>query len=347
MRRHFYLVVDSPKEDFVGGVDIHDMRYEAAKKNEQRTIRKHNVRTDERFTEEVVSLGYHDFEDEADYDDRVNDVVLEKLQEIDDRHLEAAGVENDDLYTEEIEVLEYYCSHCGWTEPVFQRGDPALCSGCSVAYEPASVFDEDGDEYAPKSRTRTWPRCSGYNEDRSRCENRASDEYCHHHKDVATDGGVRAVDEEQLAEFGDRLAGAATTMSGEADELAARRPHLDGHLYDVEEVLRLRASDFDDWPQEAYLDTESAEELKRRELAGYDLQRVIEQRMDYIIQSFSNIHAKWGRTRRCDEPELESMKDDVEFIEEVAWELQIAIDLYRAEVGGWRTDTAEGGDTDE
>lgn len=54
------------------------------------------------------------------------------------------------------------------------------------------------------------------------------------------DGGV-------VSEFGDRLQGAAATMAGEADELAARRPHRDAHLYDVEEGLRFRSEQLDEW----------------------------------------------------------------------------------------------------
>lgn len=41
-----------------------------------------------------------------------------------------------------------------------------------------------------------------------------------------------------VIELGDRLDGAVATMSGEADELAARRPHPDAHLYDIEIGLR-------------------------------------------------------------------------------------------------------------
>lgn len=93
MRRHFYLVVEAPNEDVVGGVDIREQRYEAAKKNEQRTIHKRDLDTNEQFTETVVSLGYHDFEDEDDYQDRNWLVTLEKLSEIDETHLQDADVE--------------------------------------------------------------------------------------------------------------------------------------------------------------------------------------------------------------------------------------------------------------
>jgi hypothetical protein len=93
MRRHFYLVVDAPDEEVVGGVDIREQRYEAAKKNEQRTIQKRDLDTNEQFTETVVSLGYHDFENEGDYKERNWVVTLRKLNDIDQQHLEDAGLE--------------------------------------------------------------------------------------------------------------------------------------------------------------------------------------------------------------------------------------------------------------
>ncbi|WP_226043370.1 hypothetical protein [Natrinema sp. DC36] len=61
-----------------------------------------------------------------------------------------------------------------------------------------------------------------------------------------------SVEIERLSQFGDRLAGAVATMDGEAGELAARRPHPDAHLYDIEEGLRFRAGELDSWLQGAY-----------------------------------------------------------------------------------------------
>lgn len=55
-----------------------------------------------------------------------------------------------------------------------------------------------------------------------------------------------------VIELGDRLGGAVATMEGEADELAARRPHPDAHLYDIEEGLRFRAEELDDFLEEVY-----------------------------------------------------------------------------------------------
>jgi len=41
----------------------------------------------------VVGLGYHDFDDRADYEESFKPVVDRKLREVDDKHLETAGVE--------------------------------------------------------------------------------------------------------------------------------------------------------------------------------------------------------------------------------------------------------------
>lgn len=79
----------------------------------------------------------------------------------------------------QIEVEEWLCRGCGWTEPQFQFGDPALCSNCCVEYG-----------LDPKTRVRTWPRCSGWNEDGSKCDRKTSDDYCHDHKKAVPDGGA-------------------------------------------------------------------------------------------------------------------------------------------------------------
>lgn len=55
--------------------------------------------------------------------------------------------------------------------------------------------------------------------------------------------GEEIAPEAGLAEFGDRLAAAKAIMLGEADELAARRPHEDAHLYDIEAGLRHHATE--------------------------------------------------------------------------------------------------------
>jgi hypothetical protein len=55
-----------------------------------------------------------------------------------------------------------------------------------------------------------------------------------------------------VLELGEHLADAVATLQGEAEELAARRPHPDAHLYDVEEGLRHRAVELSDWMDDHY-----------------------------------------------------------------------------------------------
>lgn len=59
--------------------------------------------------------------------------------------------------------------------------------------------------------------------------------------------------ENEVVEYDGRLEGAIATLSGEADELAYRRPHPDAHLYDVEEQLRWKADQLTDWRDEREL----------------------------------------------------------------------------------------------
>lgn len=75
-----------------------------------------------------------------------------------------------------------------------------------------------------------------------------------------TDGGQPAKDgregpqsrETDVREYGDRLAGTQAIIEGNADELGARRPHPDAHLYDVEESLRHHAKEIDEFLRGAY-----------------------------------------------------------------------------------------------
>jgi len=53
--------------------------------------------------------------------------------------------------------------------------------------------------------------------------------------------------EHERAEMRGRLQSTLSTMKGEAGELAARRPHPDAHLYDVEEQLRWKAETIQEW----------------------------------------------------------------------------------------------------
>jgi len=70
--------------------------------------------------------------------------------------------------------------------------------------------------------------------------------------ELHTDGQSKQNRTEDVTEYGDRLAGAAAVMEGEADELAAHRPHADPHVYDIEDGLRGHADDLNVFLEEAY-----------------------------------------------------------------------------------------------
>lgn len=75
--------------------------------------------------------------------------------------------------TAEIEVKEQNCPACGWTEPIYQEGDPAICSCCGVEYP-----------FGSGRRVRDWPRCGSYDTaDGSPCERKvgSEDETCATH----------------------------------------------------------------------------------------------------------------------------------------------------------------------
>jgi hypothetical protein len=98
MRRHFYLITGNGRnEDRVGGVSIDSTRRPRAKKNEERVSDKRDLDTGETWEEWYVSLGYYDFEDEDDYEENGWDVVQEKLAEIDEEHLEKAGLDPEEV----------------------------------------------------------------------------------------------------------------------------------------------------------------------------------------------------------------------------------------------------------
>lgn len=100
MRRYIYLITEDPRrQDMVGLIEIAHNLKTPSSKNEETT---HHMADwsgegaptdDDRWTRKLVSMGHADFEDEDDYDDRIADVAEDKLAEIDDRHLDKAGVD--------------------------------------------------------------------------------------------------------------------------------------------------------------------------------------------------------------------------------------------------------------
>lgn len=100
MRKHFYLITDHDRdEDKIGQVQITDtQKYgTTARKNEEGVSQHHNLETGERWTQHEVGLGYVDFEHEEQYERTVGEVTQDKLAEIDEKHLEKAGLDPDEV----------------------------------------------------------------------------------------------------------------------------------------------------------------------------------------------------------------------------------------------------------
>jgi len=96
MRKHLALVTGHDDPDMVGMVKITDTQIARVEKNKERPVDTLNVETNERGSYKAVGLGYHDFGSESDYKERIQEVVETKLSEIDNEHLEKAGVDVDD-----------------------------------------------------------------------------------------------------------------------------------------------------------------------------------------------------------------------------------------------------------
>ena len=94
MRKYLYLITEHPDDDMVGKVVITDKpKLTGAQKNKEGVCQKRNLDTGETWQYQEVGLGYADFDDEEDYEERISDVIDEKFDEIDDEHLEKAGIE--------------------------------------------------------------------------------------------------------------------------------------------------------------------------------------------------------------------------------------------------------------
>lgn len=99
MRKYIYLITEDPRrQDMVGLLEITDNLKTPSSKNEETAHRMADwsgegaPTDDDRWTRRLVSVGHADFEDEDDYADRIESVVRGKLDEIDDRHIEKAGI---------------------------------------------------------------------------------------------------------------------------------------------------------------------------------------------------------------------------------------------------------------
>jgi len=97
MRKHFYLVTEHEKEDRVGTAQIYESRRPQPLKNEERPITV--IDEDKQGSKQVgkmVGLGYADFSSEDDFEQRVGDVLQKRVQEVDDKWQEKAGVDFGD-----------------------------------------------------------------------------------------------------------------------------------------------------------------------------------------------------------------------------------------------------------
>ncbi|NLV14332.1 hypothetical protein [Haloarcula argentinensis] len=93
MRKHFYLVTEDDDPESVGAIMTTDSRRNRPTKNKEAPVHKFDEETGE-FDErgKLVGMGYEDFEDEDDLDERIADVIQTKLSDIDDEWVEKAGV---------------------------------------------------------------------------------------------------------------------------------------------------------------------------------------------------------------------------------------------------------------
>jgi len=98
VRKHFYLVTEHEEDRRVGCVSIMDQRMSKPLKNEEGRITVLNEeKEDFEHVGKKVGLGYADFENEDDYEARVDDVIKEKLADVDKDWLEKAGLDAEEV----------------------------------------------------------------------------------------------------------------------------------------------------------------------------------------------------------------------------------------------------------
>lgn len=97
-RKHLYLITEHEDEERVGGVSFADKRLSRSSKNEETPIHKFDEEAgDFVVAGKRVSLGYVDFEDEEDYEENALEAMTRKLAEIDEEHLEKAGLDPNEV----------------------------------------------------------------------------------------------------------------------------------------------------------------------------------------------------------------------------------------------------------
>lgn len=93
MRKHFYLITESERGN-TGDVLITDKQLQHPLKNEEgpRTVFDDDA-CDYKQIGKQVGLGYYDFDDEDDYESNCWQVIDSKLNEIDRKWVEKAGLD--------------------------------------------------------------------------------------------------------------------------------------------------------------------------------------------------------------------------------------------------------------
>jgi hypothetical protein len=95
MRKHLYLITEHKEEDRVGLISAMDSRMSRPLKNEEGPI---TVLDEEkqgfRDVGKKVGMGYADFEDEEEMEERFPEVIKDKLADLDERWLRKAGHED-------------------------------------------------------------------------------------------------------------------------------------------------------------------------------------------------------------------------------------------------------------
>lgn len=92
-RRYLYLITEDEREpDNAGLVEDREKPRLTAQKNVETVTQHRDMETGETWDMSVVSLGYHDFEDEAAVANNMVDVATQNLTEVDSKHPEAAGL---------------------------------------------------------------------------------------------------------------------------------------------------------------------------------------------------------------------------------------------------------------
>jgi len=100
MRKYLAPITEHDDSEIVGKVKATDRPLMTVEKNVESRIERFNEQRQEFETVgRQVGLGYHDFEDETDYEERFTEVVDRKLAEIDAEHLEKAGIDPAEVRT--------------------------------------------------------------------------------------------------------------------------------------------------------------------------------------------------------------------------------------------------------